>query len=273
LTVRAAPEEASRATTPGDLHTVLQTALQNLLDSGQRIALALSGGLDSALLLALLRERDAVRRVPCYILATGLPEYCERDAALDIARRMGATAHVVQVRPHDFVAALPRATRAVQEPMFNLHPVAKLLLADAMAADGIQAAISGDGADQVMCRDTSADYLPLCNALFTAASVRLHAPFLAPAVVSHLTALPPDPGKTRLRELGERLGLPDRLVRGPKHSRLAPAMSLGARLDAARIASLAATLRMPAPALRTDAQRVLWATLILTLDHLQTARA
>lgn len=254
---------------PGDLHALLRGAIQRVLASGQRVALTLSGGLDSALLLALLKELDAQRDIPAYILATDLPDYCEREEALDIAQRLGARVKVMRVTEQDFIGALPRATRCVEEPMFNLHPVAKLLLAQAMAADGIQAALSGDGADQVMRRDASANYLPLCNALFSAASVRLHAPFIDTAVVQHLISLPPDPDKQCLRDLGSRLELPDRLVRGPKRGRLAPAMNLSSVMDRDRILALARELNLEAPALQTDAERVQWTTLALTLDHLQ----
>ena len=264
LKVEAVPWQPVR----GDLETVLRDSLQQALDSGKRVALALSGGLDSALLLALLREMGALPRVTCYTLATGIPDYCEREAVLDLARQMQVTVKLVQADPRDFVAALARATHAVEEPMFNLHPVAKLLLAQAMAEDGIELAISGDGADQVLRRDESALYLPLCNALFDAASVTLHPPFVDLAVIAHLTSVPPDPDKQCLRELGARLNLPERLVRGPKRSRLAPAMDLGTLLDRDRIHGLAAKLNIPAPTLQSDSERVLWTTLTLILDHL-----
>ncbi|MFP6560904.1 asparagine synthase-related protein [Paraburkholderia sp. B3] len=251
-----------------DLETALRDALQRALDSGKRVALALSGGLDSALLLALLRELGAQQHVTSYILATGMPDYCEEDAALELANRMQARVKVVRACEADFVAALPRTTHAVEEPMFNLHPVAKLLLAEAMAGDGIELAISGDGADQVLRRDQSANYLPLCHALFDAASVRLHPPFVDAAVVAHLTQIAPDPDKQCLRDLGARLNLPDRLVHGPKRGRLAPAMDLGPLLDPDRIRALAGALNLPAPALQADTERVLWTTLTLILDYL-----
>ena len=264
LEVRDAPGQPIS----GDLETLLRDSLQRALESGKRVALALSGGLDSALLLALLRELGAQRHVTSYILATGMPDYCEEDAALELATQMQAKVKVIRFGEPDFVAALPRTTHTVEEPMFNLHPVAKRLLAEAMAEDGIELAISGDGADQVLRRDQSANYLPLCNALFDAASVHLHPPFVDQAVVMHLTSIAPDPDKQCLRELGARLNLPDRLVSGPKRGRLAPAMDLGALLDRERIRALASSLDLPAPTLQTDTERVLWTTLKLTLDHL-----
>lgn len=267
--VREAPVQPARA----DLDTVLRASLQRALDSGKRVALALSGGLDSALLLALLRELGAHRQVTSYILATGLPDYCEEDAALELATQMQARVKIVRASEADFVAALPRTTYIVEEPMFNLHPVAKLLLAEAMAEDGVELAISGDAADQVLRRDQSANYLPLCNALFGAASVHLYPPFVDDAVVAHLLSLAPDPDKACLRELGERLGLPERLVRGPKRGRLAPAMNLGDLLDRDGIRTWAAALGLPAPTLQADTERMLWSTLTLILDHLGATRS
>lgn len=249
------------------LEHLLAQALARALDSGQRLAVALSGGLDSALLLALLHSLGA-SDVPAYILVTGMPDYCERDAALAMADRLGARVRLVSASADDFVRALPRSVNTVEEPLFNLHPVAKRLLAEAMAADGIQAAITGDGADQVVRRDTCANYLPLCQALFDAAGVKLVAPFLDPHVVRCLLRHPPDADKPALRAIAARLALPDRLVRGPKHSRLAPPMDLAALVDRARVQHLARALDLPPPDWRNDADTVQWTTLSLVLDHL-----
>lgn len=260
-------EPVADAIDRGDLRQRLQASLQQALASGRHAALALSGGLDSALLLALLAEAGA-GALPVYILAVDLPGYNELDAALDTATRLGYRATVVEVGGDAFIDALPDAIAQVEEPLFNLHPVAKLLLARAMRRDGVEVAISGDGADQVINRDRSANYLPLCNALFRAAGVQLHAPFLDPHVVSHLLALPPDRDKPCLRELAAGLGLQTRLVRGPKHSRLTPPLPLGSLMDRRRIELLSQRLAMPAPSLRDPAEQVLWTTLLLALDHL-----
>ena len=166
----------------GDLETVLRDSLQRALESGKRVALALSGGLDSALLLALLRELGAQQRVTSYILATGMPDYCEEDAALELATQMQANVKIVRVErsptswprcPGPRTPSKNRCSTCTRSP--------SCCLAEAMAEDGIELAISGDGADQVLRRDQSANYLPLCNALFDAASVRLYPPFVDPA--------------------------------------------------------------------------------------------
>ena len=249
------------------LKTSLCRSLAQAIDSGKRVALALSGGLDSALLLALLKDMGA-NHIPAYVLATGMPDYCERAPAQALAAQLGFTCHVVSVDSQQFVKALPETIQHVEEPLFNLHPVAKLLLADALAQDGIELVITGDGADQVLRRDQSANYLPLCQCLFQARQLKLHPPVLDDAVMAHLLSLPPDPDKLCLRHLARQLPLPDRLVNTPKHGRLAPPMDLGSLLDRQRIQQLAAALNMPAPQLELERERVLWTTLLLALDHL-----
>ena len=249
------------------LDELLGAALRVALERGRRVALALSGGLDSALLLALLRALGA-QEVPVYILAAEIPGYGELPEALDSAQRLGVTPIVVRVDAQAFTCALPQAMAHIQEPLYNLHPVAKLLLAQAMRRDGIEWAISGDGADQVLGRDRSADYLPLARVLFSAAGVTLHAPFLDPAVVAHLLSYPPDPDKRCLRELAARYGVPSRLVAGPKRRTMTPPLPLGGLLDAERIGALAQRLGEAPPALTDDAERVHWATLLAVLDAL-----
>ena len=252
---------------PGSLKALLSHSLQQAIDSGKRVALALSGGLDSALLLALIREMGATH-IPAYILATEMPDYCERAPAQALAQQLGFETRIATVDSGQFVAALPETVQHVEEPLFNLHPVAKLLLADAMARDGIELAITGDGADQVLRRDQSANYLPLCQALFQARQVTLHAPFLDTGVIAHLLSLEPDPHKQCLRTLAAQLALPQRLTNAPKQSRLAPSMNLNHLLDIQRIHQLSSALNMSLPSLISDRERVLWTTLLLTLEHL-----
>jgi asparagine synthetase B (glutamine-hydrolysing) len=185
---------------------------------------ALSGGLDSALVLALVRAAGA--RVPAYVLAPTMEGYGELDEARRTARALDAELVVVPADEDTFLGALPDALEAMEAPLYNLHPVAKLLLARALRRDGVDLVLSGDGADHVLRRDRSADYLPLTRDLFDAAGVLLRSPFLDARVVEHLLALPPDREKRCLRAVAARYAIPAPLVRGPKVGRLAPAMDV-----------------------------------------------
>ena len=161
-------------------------------------AVAVSGGLDSWVLALLLRQLG--RPVRAYTLATAIPGYCERH-------RTSALAHQFQVpltvfEAPDFDAALPRFLYVTQTPIYNLHPVSKLLFAEALRTSGVTEIIGGDAADQVFRGETTCDLLPLTLACFAHAGVRLHLPFQAVSIDQ------PDPEKLALRALAAELGLP-----------------------------------------------------------------
>ncbi len=176
-----------------------------------RVALALSGGLDSALLLSFLE-----RRLPVYTL--DIPGYEELDRTARIARRFGVRLEVVRVTHADFEDALPDAVLHAGAPLYNFHIVSKLLFARALRREGFEAAITGDGADQVFAGARGDLYLPFVGAFFRSAGVEIRAPYLDDDVVA---AAETDPAKSALRALA-RGRLPDALIDAPKRPTLYP---------------------------------------------------
>ena len=166
---------------------------------------AVSGGIDSWLLAALLKSQG--RRVHGWYLESGVPGYCERDRVFRMADAVGVDCTCIRVTADDFVRALPDFVAATETPIYNLHPVSKWLLARALARRGVTAAISGDGADQVMRREWDCDLLPLTLTCFQAAGVRLIAPFLSASLVDFCRV--PAPDKAPVRKLARTLGLPE----------------------------------------------------------------
>lgn len=240
----------------------LLTAACAQLPAG-RAALALSGGVDSVVLAALLRDR-----VVAYTLAPELPRYSgysghsgydESSEAQAIADHLGIALRRVPVREDDYVTALPAAIRGCECPLYNLHPVSRYLLAQAVRADGFDVLISGDGADEVFRGSDGADYLPIVGSLTRAAGLVAWAPFLDPAVAPWVAA---DPAKRALRSLACELGVPEAIAWRPKAPRFAPAMDLARHHDPAQIAALARSLGRT-PATTTDRERVAWTTLAL----------
>lgn len=217
-------------------------------------ALALSGGVDSAVLAAILRDR-----VVAYTLAPELPGYSEASEAQTIADQLGVTLRWVTVREDDYVTALPAAIRECECPLYNLHPVSRHLLARAVRADGFDVLISGDGADEVFRGSDGADYLPIVGSLTRAAGLVACAPFLDPTMAPWVAA---DPDKRALRSLACELGVPEAIAWRAKAPRFAPAMDLARHHDPAQIAALARSLGRT-PATTTDRERVAWTTLAL----------
>jgi hypothetical protein len=110
------------------------------------------------------------------------------------------------VTADDFVESAAEFVAVTETPIYNLHPVSKLLLAKGLARNGVTSIVTGDGADQVMRHDWDCDLLPLTLTCFQSAGVRVVAPFLSERVVALCGR--PCVDKEPIRELARRLGLP-----------------------------------------------------------------
>jgi asparagine synthase (glutamine-hydrolysing) len=240
----------------GSLRGPLTEACANI--PAGSVALALSGGVDSAVLAALLRGRAVA-----YTLAPALPGYSEASEAQRIADGLGIALRRVVVTEDELIAALPAVIRACECPLYNLHPVSRYLLAKAVRADGHDVLITGDGADEVFRGTSGADYLPIVGALTRAAGMVAFAPFLATVVASSVAA---DPDKRALRGLACELGVPEAIAWAPKTPRFAPPMDLARHRDVERIAALGRSLGT-IPTDTTDRERVSWTTLALFADE------
>jgi hypothetical protein len=266
--VRSVPPRYAHGTSriePGDLAALLRQAVARIIRGAPRpIAVALSGGLDSAIVLALVREMSP--DVVPLVLDPQLPDYSEVARAVETASNAGVSARVCEVTGDDFRRAAPAAIAAFETPLYNLHPVAKYLLAREAQRIGIETVISGDGIDQVFTRDVSADYLPLASAAFDSQGIRLCTPFLDHDVIAHVLSLPPDPHKPALRDVAATLGIAGALIHGPKITRLAPPIDLEPVVPRARLAKLAERLGRALPVFRDDRDYVRWTTLALLVD-------
>lgn len=170
--------------------------------SGQGVPVAVSGGLDSWVLALLLHRLG--RSVAGYTLVSNVPGYCEWEQTLAISRNFDIPVHPIEPAPFD--AALPRFLQVTRTPIYNLHPVSKLLLAEGLAARGITRIVTGDAADQVFRCESACDLLPLTQACFRHCGVELITPFLREEVRALCTV--PDPEKHPLRDLAALLGIP-----------------------------------------------------------------
>jgi len=196
----------------------LADALVECAPESDPIDVAVSGGMDSWVLATLLRSRGFAVRA--WYLESGVPGYCEVKRVRYLSRGLGIPCQCVRVTESEFVNALPDFVEAVESPIYNLHPVSKWLLAQALKNEGVSQLVTGDGADQVMRQETDCDLLPLTLSCFRASDVDLITPFLSEKVVRMCHR--PDPEKRIVRALAEQLGVPNL----KKHATLFPAIPL-----------------------------------------------
>jgi asparagine synthetase B (glutamine-hydrolysing) len=200
------------------LREALIGAVHALPTAESGACLALSGGVDSALLIALLRA-EGLPLPPLVTLRTGFANYDEVDQARQIATTFGADCEIIDVHPDEYDAALPAVIDAVAQPLYNLHPVSRWLLARAVRERGFRALLTGDGADQVFAGSASAIYIPLVDAICRANDIQLASPFFDAAVGRLATV---DPRKQGLRDLAVELGVSRDIAFAPKVPRLTP---------------------------------------------------
>lgn len=223
--------------------------------------LALGGGLDGAAVLVAWRASG--HPMPHVMtLATGLPGYDEVEDARAIAAHAGVPLEVVTATPAELIAMTPEAVRAIETPLYNLHPVHRLAIARAAARRGAWTLVTGDGADSIFAGAPDLDYVPLVAALARCTGLAHCSPFLADVLVD---GTEPDPTKGALRVYLRARGLAW-LADRPKKLRRLPAFALAELApihDAGRVEALSRGLGLP-PRLDDDRRRTGW----VTLDHL-----
>lgn len=249
----------------------LRQALASILDSasaaGLKFALALSGGLDSALIYTLMREHVG-HDFPVYTVVSGLADYCEREQTLRHAEVLGIrNLTVLRIESRDLVAALPTAIRAAEVPLYNLHPVTRLLLASRMKQDGVDVMLTGDAADQVFSGTDGRNYLPIVAALARSQGLMLSTPFLDDAVRSFAQAWQPDANKRLLRTAAATV-LDHGISFGPKTPRLAPEIDVSRHWRAQAVCRLSTQLNLSVNA-TSPASRMLWTSLGLLAEHIE----
>lgn len=237
---------------PRPLHPLLEHACRPF--QGKKLALALSGGLDSAVLAALFRDS-----IVAYTLSTPFPGYCEAREAGRMASHLGIELRLVRATEEDFLHALPEAVRLCESPLYNLHPVSRYLVARAARADGFDALITGDGADELFSDRSGADYLPIVSSLAHGIGITPIAPFCDPELAPFIAV---DSQKRELRRLARSLGIPDDVSQTPKRARFAPRMNLDSYWDTAVIHDLARSIGR-IPHRDSDREYVGWPTLAL----------
>ncbi|WP_306057998.1 asparagine synthase C-terminal domain-containing protein [Natronococcus wangiae] len=136
-TPESGPDDALEA-----LDRAIRTAADRVRADDRDVAVAFSGGVDSALVAELL---DA----PLYVV--GFPDSHDVEAARTAAAAMGRDLAVVELEPADLERAVPEVARAIgrTNAMDVQIALPLYLVGERVAADGYDALAVGQGADEL----------------------------------------------------------------------------------------------------------------------------
>jgi asparagine synthase (glutamine-hydrolysing) len=127
-------------------HEVLSEAVERQLLSDVPVGILLSGGIDSALVAALAKEKG--RDLPCYTVGFGADhKECEIEDARGTAAALDLPFVAVNVSPQDLMATIDRVVDSLEEPIVSTSALAIWHLIGRMRQD-VTVALSGQGSDE-----------------------------------------------------------------------------------------------------------------------------
>lgn len=107
----------------------------------------LSGGIDSSLIVALMREQTTAR-VQTFTIRFDNPEYNEADHAAAVARHLGTDHHEETCNDAQLLAAVAQVPTMFDEPFADSSAVPTFVVSK-MARKHVTVALSGDGGDEL----------------------------------------------------------------------------------------------------------------------------
>lgn len=130
-----------------ELRRLLREAVRLRLMGDVPIGVLLSGGVDSAAVLGLMREAGA-ERVASFTIGFEDPVFDERPAARVTAEAFETDHHEITVGPDAFVEALPRLAWYRDEPVAEPSEIPLLVLSE-LVGRHVKVVLSGDGGDEL----------------------------------------------------------------------------------------------------------------------------
>lgn len=133
---------------PDAFGTLMRTVVREHEIADVPYGLFLSGGIDSAILCALLQQDQP--GLPTFSLGyTDTPARNELDDARHIASRFGTNHHELTLAAGPIFERLPLAVHATDELMLDYAVLPTLVLAEAASQVGLKVIFTGEGSDEV----------------------------------------------------------------------------------------------------------------------------
>ncbi len=141
-TSQLTPESAEAA-----LESRLSEAVRQRLISDVPLGAFLSGGVDSSLIVAMMKEQSGTP-VRTFTIRFSQPEFCEADHAAAVARHLGTEHHEQLCDDRQMLGVVDRLPEMYGEPFADSSAIPTYLLSE-MTRAHVTVALSGDGGDEL----------------------------------------------------------------------------------------------------------------------------
>ena len=144
----ASPSTDSDESLVSQMQTQLERAVSRRMISDVPLGAFLSGGVDSALISAIM-SRASQSPIKTFTIGFSDGAYDESDRASATAKALGTDHSVLKLTQKDALRVVPRLAEIYDEPFADSSQIPTLLLC-AMARSQVTVALSGDGADELL---------------------------------------------------------------------------------------------------------------------------
>lgn len=127
----------------------LEDAVKMTLRADVKVAVALSGGIDSGAIAALAQKNYPEPMHAFCVGYPGRPPYDERQQARKLAESLGMIVHEVELPVESFVGFFPDLVRIMDEPIADPAAFGHYSVPKAAAEHGIKVLLTGIGGDEV----------------------------------------------------------------------------------------------------------------------------
>lgn len=143
------PQKLSRGEALHEFDRIITDAVNVHQRSDVPYGMFLSGGIDSSVILAVMRRLNPT---PVHALTAGFPGtgvHDEREHAREVARACGAEHEEITVTEDDFWRELPQIAAAMDDPAADYAVVPSYMLARKAREGGLKVVLSGEGGDEL----------------------------------------------------------------------------------------------------------------------------
>ena len=143
-----APATASPGDTQEEVHALFRQAVERSFRADVPVGMLLSGGIDSTMVLATLREVHPSVSLRSFTIRNVDPSFDESSAAAVVARAFGTAHTVVTAEPAMLAAAASELPAKLDEPQADPGLLPKSIVC-AEIARTTKVALTGDGGDEI----------------------------------------------------------------------------------------------------------------------------